>query len=173
MAAQGNPGVGEGGIERGAVVRAFFASLSGTALEWYDFAIYSVASALVLGQLFFPSHDPLAATMLAFSTYAVGYIARPLGGIVFGRLGDRIGRKKVLVSTLVLIGAATFTIGLLPTHADIGSTAAVLLVLLRFARASASAASGAAPSCSPASSATPAGADSSPPPRRSVRRPET
>ncbi|GAA3748230.1 MFS family permease [Spinactinospora alkalitolerans] len=134
MAAQGNPGVGEGGIERGAVVRAFFASLSGTALEWYDFAIYSVASALVLGQLFFPSHDPLAATMLAFSTYAVGYIARPLGGIVFGRLGDRIGRKKVLVSTLVLIGAATFTIGLLPTHADIGSTAAVLLVLLRFAQ---------------------------------------
>ncbi|GAB3213668.1 MFS transporter [Marinactinospora thermotolerans] len=120
--------------QRGDVVRAFVASLSGTALEWYDFAVYSAASALVLGHLFFPSHDPLAATLLAFSTYAIGYVARPLGGFVFGRLGDVIGRKKVLISTLMLIGVATFLIGLLPTHASIGSTAAVLLVLLRFAQ---------------------------------------
>ncbi|PSK89194.1 sugar phosphate permease [Murinocardiopsis flavida] len=134
MAVHGGPAAPSSNIGRGAVVRAFFASLSGTALEWYDFAIYSVASAVVLGPLFFPSHDPLAGTMLAFSTYAVGYIARPLGGIVFGRLGDRIGRKKVLVSTLVLIGVATFLIGLLPTHASIGPTAAVLLVVLRFAQ---------------------------------------
>ncbi|MFC4564213.1 MFS transporter [Nocardiopsis mangrovi] len=119
---------------RGDVVRAFVASLSGTALEWYDFAVYSAASALVLGQLFFPSHDPLAATLLAFSTYAIGYIARPLGGFVFGRLGDVIGRKKVLISTLMIVGVSTFLIGLLPTHATIGSTAAVLLVLLRFAQ---------------------------------------
>ncbi|MES0835683.1 MULTISPECIES: MFS transporter [Nocardiopsidaceae] len=121
-------------VGRGTVARAFIASLSGTALEWYDFAIYSAASALVFGHLFFPSHDPLAATMLAFSTYAVGYVARPLGGIFFGRLGDVVGRKKVLVSTLVLIGVATFLIGLLPTHASIGGTAAVLLVALRFAQ---------------------------------------
>lgn len=114
--------------------RAFFASLTGTALEWYDFAIYSAAAALVFGDLFFPSEDPTTGTLLAFSTYAVGYVSRPLGGFVFGRLGDRIGRKKVLITTLVLIGAATLLIGLLPTYTSIGVTAPVLLVLLRFAQ---------------------------------------
>ncbi|SMC99457.1 MFS transporter [Kibdelosporangium aridum] len=121
-------------VDRRSLWRAFTASLSGTSLEWYDFAAYSVASATIFGPLFFPGSDPLASTMLAFSTYAVGYIARPLGGFVFGRLGDVIGRKRVLVITLVLTGVATFLIGLLPTYATIGGTAAVLLVLLRFAQ---------------------------------------
>ncbi|MEU4657617.1 MFS transporter [Streptomyces sp. NPDC023723] len=114
--------------------RAFFASLTGTALEWYDFAVYSAAAALVFGDLFFPSEDPLTGTLLAFSTYAVGYVSRPLGGIVFGRLGDVIGRKKVLIATLVLIGAATFLIGVLPAYSTIGVAAPVALVLLRFAQ---------------------------------------
>ncbi|QWF81382.1 MFS transporter [Amycolatopsis sp. CA-230715] len=114
--------------------RAFLASLSGTALEWYDFAAYSVAAATLFGTLFFPSGDELAGTMAAFSTYAVGYLARPLGGFVFGRLGDKLGRKRVLVLTLLLTGTATFLIGVLPTYGSIGGFAAVLLVLLRFAQ---------------------------------------
>ncbi|QKV95366.1 MHS family MFS transporter [Streptomyces sp. NA02950] len=116
------------------VRRAFVASLTGTALEWYDFAVYSAAAALVFGDLFFPSNDPFTGTLLAFSTYAVGYVSRPLGGFVFGRLGDVIGRKKVLIATLVLIGAATLLIGLLPTYATVGVAAPVALVLLRFAQ---------------------------------------
>lgn len=120
--------------DRRTLVRAFVASLTGTSLEWYDFAVYSAASALVFGKLFFPSEDPLTGTLLAFSTYAVGYVSRPVGGFVFGRLGDVIGRKKVLVATLVLIGAATFLIGCLPTHAVAGPVAPVMLVLLRFAQ---------------------------------------
>jgi MFS family permease len=121
-------------VDRRSLWRAFAASLSGTSLEWYDFAAYSVASATIFGPLFFPGDDPLASTMLAFSTYAVGYVARPLGGFVFGRLGDVIGRKRVLVITLVLTGTATFLIGLLPTYQSIGGVAAILLVLLRFAQ---------------------------------------
>ena len=116
------------------LMKAFTASLTGTSLEWYDFAVYSAASALVFGKLFFPSSDPLTGTLLAFSTYAVGYVARPVGGFVFGRLGDVIGRKRVLVATLVLVGVATFLIGLLPTHAVAGPVAPALLVLLRFAQ---------------------------------------
>ena len=88
----------------------------------------------MFGDLFFPGSDPLTGTLQAFGTYAVGYVSRPLGGIVFGRLGDRIGRKKVLVATLLLIGVATFFIGLLPTHAQAGAIAPALLVLLRFAQ---------------------------------------
>jgi MFS family permease len=121
-------------VDRRSLWRAFAASLSGTSLEWYDFAAYSVASATIFGSLFFPGDDELASTMLAFSTYAVGYVARPLGGFLFGRLGDVIGRKRVLVITLVLTGVATFLIGVLPTHASIGPAAAVILVLLRFAQ---------------------------------------
>ncbi|QHY93669.1 Inner membrane metabolite transport protein YhjE [Streptomyces sp. S4.7] len=117
-----------------AVRRAFLASLTGTALEWYDFAIYSVAAALVFGDVFFPSEDPATGTLLAFSTYAVGYVSRPLGGFVFGRLGDKIGRKKVLIATLVLIGVATLLIGLLPSYATIGVAAPIALVILRFAQ---------------------------------------
>ncbi|MFF4398718.1 MFS transporter [Streptomyces sp. NPDC001480] len=116
------------------VGRAFAASLTGTALEWYDFAVYSAAAALVFGDLFFPSENPLTGTLLAFSTYAVGYVSRPLGGIVFGRLGDVIGRKKVLMATLVLIGAATFLIGVLPAYSTVGVAAPIALVVLRFAQ---------------------------------------
>jgi MFS family permease len=121
-------------VDRKSLRRAYTASLSGTALEYYDFAAYSVAAATIFGDLFFPSGDDLAGTMAAFSTYAIGYLARPLGGIVFGRLGDVIGRKKVLVYTLLLAGVATFLIGALPTYASIGGTAAILLVVLRFAQ---------------------------------------
>lgn len=120
--------------KRSGVRRAFVASLTGTALEWYDFAVYSAAAALVFGDLFFPSEDPLTGTLLAFSTYAVGYLSRPLGGFVFGRLGDVIGRKKVLIATLVLIGVATFLIGLLPAYGTIGVAAPIALVVLRFAQ---------------------------------------
>jgi MFS family permease len=119
-------------VDKRALRRAYTASLSGTALEYYDFAAYSVAAATVFGDLFFPSGDDLAGTMAAFSTYAVGYLARPIGGFVFGRLGDVIGRKKVLVYTLLLAGIATFLIGLLPTYATLGGGAAILLVVLRF-----------------------------------------
>jgi MFS family permease len=121
-------------VDKRALRRAYTASLSGTSLEYYDFAAYSVAAATLFGDLFFPSGDDLAGTMAAFSTYAIGYLARPLGGFVFGRLGDVIGRKKVLVYTLLLAGIATFLIGLLPTYATIGGSAAILLVLLRFAQ---------------------------------------
>jgi MFS family permease len=114
--------------------RAFAASLTGTALEWYDFAVYSVAAAVVFPVVFFPASDPLTGTILAFSTYAVGYISRPVGGIVFGRLGDKIGRKKVLVTTLMIIGVATVLIGVLPGYASIGIAAPIILVLLRFAQ---------------------------------------
>lgn len=120
--------------DRRSLHKAFAASLSGTALEWYDFAAYSVAAATIFGNLFFPSEDQLASTMAAFSTYAVGYLARPLGGFLFGRLGDVLGRKRILVMTLVLTGVATFLIGVLPTYETIGGFAAVLLVALRFAQ---------------------------------------
>lgn len=108
------------------------ASLVGTSLEWYDFFIYGTAAALVFNQLFFPSFEPLVGTLLAFTTYAVGFVARPLGGVVFGHYGDRVGRKNVLVVTLLLMGLATFAIGLLPTYGAIGVWAPVLLVALRF-----------------------------------------
>ena len=121
-------------VDKRALRRAYTASLSGTSLEYYDFAAYSVAAATLFGDLFFPSGDDLAGTMAAFSTYAVGYLARPLGGFFFGRLGDVIGRKKVLVHTLLMAGIATFLIGLLPTYASIGGGAAILLVVLRFAQ---------------------------------------
>jgi metabolite-proton symporter len=114
------------------VRKVIVASLIGTSLEWYDFFIYGTAAALVFNQLFFPSFEPLVGTLLAFTTYAVGFIARPLGGLVFGHYGDRIGRKNVLVVTLILMGVATFAIGLLPTYATIGVWAPILLVALRF-----------------------------------------
>ncbi|WP_417218460.1 MFS transporter [Arthrobacter sp.] len=114
--------------------KAFAASLTGTALEWYDFAVYSAAAAIVFPAIFFPASDPMTGTLLAFSTYAVGYVSRPVGGIVLGRLGDKIGRKKILVITLALIGVATFLIGVLPGYASIGVAAPIILVLLRFAQ---------------------------------------
>ncbi|MBO1268006.1 MFS transporter [Arthrobacter cavernae] len=115
-------------------IKAYIASLTGTSLEYYDFAIYSVASALVFPKIFFPGNDEFVALILSFSTYAVGYFARPIGGIVFGRLGDKIGRKYVLVVTLLLIGVATVLIGALPDYSVIGIAAPAILVLLRLAQ---------------------------------------
>ena len=112
--------------------RVISASLIGTSLEWYDFFLYGTAAALIFNQLFFPTFDPLVGTLLAFATYAVGFVARPIGGIVFGHYGDRIGRRKILVITLMLMGGATFLIGCLPTYDSIGVAAPILLVTLRF-----------------------------------------
>ncbi|MFJ4485448.1 MFS transporter [Streptomyces longwoodensis] len=111
--------------------RIVAASLIGTTIEWYDFFLYGSAAALVFNKLFFPGSDPLVGTLLSFLTYAVGFAARPLGALVFGHYGDRLGRKKLLVLSLLLMGGATFAIGLLPTHASVGTAAPVLLTLLR------------------------------------------
>jgi metabolite-proton symporter len=107
------------------------ASLIGTSLEWYDFFLYGSAAALVFNKLFFPDADPLTGTLLAFATSATGFVARPIGGVVFGHYGDKLGRKTVLVVTLLVMGIATFLIGLLPTYAAIGVAAPILLVVLR------------------------------------------
>ena len=107
------------------------ASMVGTTIEWYDFFLYGTAASLVFNELFFPSSDPVTGTLLAFGTYALGFVARPLGGIIFGHYGDRIGRKKMLVLSLGLMGGATFAIGLLPTYETIGVAAPLLLVALR------------------------------------------
>jgi len=108
------------------------ASSVGTALEWYDFTVYNIKAALVFNHVFFPSFDPLVGTILAFSTYAVGYISRPVGGFIFGHLGDVAGRKAVLITTLVIMGVTTALMGLLPGYASWGIWSPVLLVTLRF-----------------------------------------
>lgn len=108
------------------------ASLVGTAIEWYDFFIYGAAAALVFGPQFFPSEDPLAGTLAAFATFAVGFIARPIGGVVMGHFGDRVGRRQMLLLSMLMMGGATVAIGLLPNHAAIGVWAPILLVTLRF-----------------------------------------
>lgn len=107
------------------------ASFIGSAIEWFDFFLYGITSALVFGKLYFPGGNPLTGTLLAFGTFAVGFIARPFGGIVAGHLGDRVGRKFVLVSTLLAMGMSTTLIGLVPSYGHIGLAAPVLLVLLR------------------------------------------
>jgi len=114
------------------VKRVVLASFIGTTIEWYDFFLYGTAAALVFNKLFFPTISPLAGTMAAFATYAVGFFARPFGGVVFGHFGDRLGRKSMLVTTLMIMGLATFLIGVLPTYHQIGVAAPILLVLLRF-----------------------------------------
>ncbi|MEY4088454.1 MAG: hypothetical protein RJB55_725, partial [Verrucomicrobiota bacterium] len=111
--------------------RVLYSSMLGTAIEWYDFFLYGTAAALVFNQLFFPQLDPVTGTLASFASYAVGFFARPLGGIIFGHFGDRLGRKSTLVATLVMMGAATCLVGLLPTYAQIGLWAPALLVLLR------------------------------------------
>ena len=117
--------------ERTPLRRVVMASLIGTTIEWYDFFLYGSAAALVFNKLFFPEFDPLVGTMLAFATYALGFVARPVGGIVFGHFGDRIGRKRLLMLSLVLMGVATILIGLLPTYAQIGVWAPIALIVLR------------------------------------------
>jgi len=113
------------------VRRVFFASIVGTIIEWYDFLLYGIAAALIFNKLFFPTQDPLSGTLTAFATYAVGFAVRPFGGIFFGHLGDRIGRKAVLMMTVLLMGISTTVVGLLPTYAQIGIWAPVLLTLVR------------------------------------------
>ncbi|WP_244327507.1 MFS transporter [Pseudonocardia alni] len=111
--------------------KAGIASFVGTTIEWYDFYIYGTAAALVLGPLFFPNASPAAGVLASFATFWVGFLARPIGGIVFGHLGDRLGRKTALVATLLLMGVSTLAIGLLPVYDDIGVLAPVLLVVAR------------------------------------------
>ena len=114
-----------------ALRRVVVASMIGTTIEWYDFFLYGTAAALVFNKLFFPRADPLTGTLLAFATYALGFVARPLGGLVFGHFGDRIGRKQLLMLSLMLMGVSTFLIGLLPTFGQVGLLAPLMLVLLR------------------------------------------
>lgn len=113
------------------LVRAVTAAAIGSAIEWYDFFLYGVAAALVFPKLFFPQSDPFTGVLLAFSTYFVGFLARPLGAAIFGHWGDRVGRKATLVATLVLMGLSTVVIGLIPSYATIGLWGGVLLVLMR------------------------------------------
>jgi MHS family shikimate/dehydroshikimate transporter-like MFS transporter len=119
------------GVERTKINAVVFASCVGTIIEWYDFLIYATAAALVFNKAFFPTFDPLAGTLAALGSYAVGFLARPLGGALFGHFGDRLGRKSMLVLTLFIMGISTFCIGLLPTYASIGVFAPILLILLR------------------------------------------
>jgi MFS family permease len=112
--------------------RAVIASTVGTAIEWYDFFLYSTVTGLVFAKLFFPSSSPLTGTLQAFSIYLVGFVSRPIGAAIFGHFGDRIGRKATLIATLVLMGVSTFFVGLVPAYSHIGIWGAVLLTALRF-----------------------------------------
>ncbi|MGA9774191.1 MAG: MFS transporter [Blastocatellia bacterium] len=124
-----DPAFGGASIRRIAI-----ASFVGTTIEWYDFFLYGTASALIFNRLFFPNYDPMMGTLASFGTYAVGFAARPIGGIVCGHFGDRIGRKSMLILTLLIMGIATSLIGLLPTYDQIGIWAPILLVVLRLAQ---------------------------------------
>jgi metabolite-proton symporter len=118
-------------VKKSSHVKVAFASLIGTAIEWYDFFLYGTSAALVFNKLFFPSVDPTVGTLLALVTFAVGFIARPFGGIIFGHFGDRIGRKRMLYLTLLIMGIATAFVGLIPTYNEIGIWAPILLVTMR------------------------------------------
>jgi MFS transporter, MHS family, shikimate and dehydroshikimate transport protein len=122
---------GESEGRRASIAQVAFASFIGTAVECYDYFLYGTAAALVFNKLFFPQFAPLTGTLASFATFAVGFLARPVGGVVFGHFGDRIGRKSMLVITLLIMGGATFLIGLLPTFEAVGVLAVVLLVVLR------------------------------------------
>ncbi len=120
--------------ENRSIRKVAIASLIGTSIEWYDFFLYGTAAALVFNRLFFPTFDPLTGTLAALGTYAVGFAARPVGGIICGHFGDRMGRRSMLVITLLTMGTATFLIGLLPTYDQIGIWAPIMLVMLRIAQ---------------------------------------
>lgn len=115
-------------------LRAGFASFAGTSIEFYDFYVFATAAAIVFGPLFFPESDPILGVLFSFATYAVGFLFRPLGGIIFGHVGDKYGRRKSLVITLLLMGGATVAVGLLPTYETVGVWAPILLVILRAAQ---------------------------------------
>jgi MFS family permease len=114
------------------LIEAIVASTVGTTIEWYDFFLYGTFAVLVFGELFFPSHTPFIRQILSLSTFAMGFVARPVGGIVFGYLGDRVGRKSTLVATLLLMGISTVLVGCLPTAEHIGPAAPIMLTILRF-----------------------------------------
>src|SRR5256886_5254863 len=118
---------GKAGMSIGKIA---LASAIGTTIEWYDFFLYGVVTPIVLNKLFFPNYDPIVGTLLAYATFFVGFLSRPIGGIIFGHYGDRIGRKTVLVLTLLIMGIATFLIGLLPTYASVGIWAPAMLLVL-------------------------------------------
>ena len=118
--------------QRTPINRVALAGLIGATVEWYDFFLYGTAAALVFGELFFPTFDPAVGTIVAFGSFAVGYISRPIGGVIFGHFGDKIGRKTMLILTLLIMGVATFLIGLLPTYSAIGIWAPLFLITLRF-----------------------------------------
>lgn len=119
------------GSPKGALRRVVLASMIGTSIEWYDFYLYSTAAALVFNRLFFPQYDPVIGTLLAFATYALGFIARPIGGWVFGHFGNRVSRKRLLIISLLIMGSATFLMGALPVYAQAGVWAPLLLIALR------------------------------------------
>ena len=121
--------------KRASTSKVVAASTIGTVIEWCDFFVNASAAALVFGPLFFPASNPTVSTLAALSVYALGYVARPLGGIVFGHFGDRVGRKSMLVISMLLMGFGTFLVGLLPTYQQIGILAPVLLIVLRLLQA--------------------------------------
>src|SRR5476651_2168903 len=120
----------DAGTSANSISRVVLASMIGTTIEWYDFFLYGTAAALVFNKLFFPKADPLTGAMLAFSTYALGFVARPIGGVVFGHFGDRIGRKRLLMVSLILMGVSSTAMGFLPTYAQVGAAAPILLIAL-------------------------------------------
>jgi MFS transporter, MHS family, shikimate and dehydroshikimate transport protein len=132
--ASSEPASGRGSDQTSSIRQVIAASFIGTTIEWYDFFLYGTAAALVFNKLFFPKAEPSTGTLLALATYGVGFFARPVGGIIFGHFGDRIGRKAMLVLSLMIMGVATFLIGLMPTYSAIGLSAAVILVVLRIAQ---------------------------------------
>jgi MHS family shikimate/dehydroshikimate transporter-like MFS transporter len=117
--------------ERGVIRRVVVSAIVGATIEWYDFFLYGVVAGIVFNKLYFPGSDPLVATLLAYATFAVGFVTRPLGGVIFGHFGDRLGRKNMLIMTLMIMGIATFLIAFVPTYASIGVAAPLLLLLLR------------------------------------------
>ena len=117
-----------------AIRKVVISALVGATIEWYDFFLYGVVAGIVFSKLYFPGSDPVVSTLLAYTTFAVGFVTRPLGGVIFGHFGDKIGRKSMLVITLMIMGVATFLIGLVPTYAQIGIAAPLLLLLLRVAQ---------------------------------------
>ena len=108
--------------------KVVIASLLGATIEWYDFFLYGVVAGIVFNKLYFPTTDPFIGTILAYSTFAIGYLARPLGGFIFGHYGDKLGRKRMLILTMLIMGIATVGIGLIPTYASIGIAAPILPV---------------------------------------------
>ena len=135
MATAPSPRSSESPPQQSSLRRVVTASMAGTVVEWYEFFLYATAATLVFNKIMFPpSEDPLTPIIAAFVTYAVGFVARPLGGIVFGHFGDKYGRKRLLQVAIVLVGVATFLMGCLPTYEQVGYLAPALLVALRFAQ---------------------------------------